>query len=1137
MACEQVLVRLHTRLNMLAAKDSTPVTSGERETTTTEIEKSSTTSMPQPSGLGELATTAAASAGRGQGAVQRVQVGSAPGADKSEMSRERANQKLSPTPATRPMKYALEIWVELEVSPGVYGTPEDDSYGTDFVVETLNQAYPGCTGLYLDVAGHMVAFYGKKSHPKAGLLQEQGIQASQAIATIPTWMGYPATWRARCVSVTEASKIVTACKRLERENWRRARWELQHRFPTMRLGSALSAVAKPFQPQAALSSTLVASPPQGPVDPAGPRESSPATAAIGTPAHRGSPVSYHASDEGETSPDTSILDSTSRRRHARRGNRSRYSSSDSDDSHASALRRKKKDGFSNKIQIPEFGGKKGHPQDVASVFRQWARCITYYRDYYEDSYLMPLMVSSLTGDASDVFDWTQSLTPGDPQDLSTLLQMLREHYCGSFTFCEQRNMVQNLRQGAQEDATDFMIRVGTSVSNLDKDWRGQLSQAELESLQYEVSLNGVRQEIRHILDSEIARRGPLTPHQMYEAVKKYEMYVARNKRLEGQGSSPSTGQQKTAGQTSNYKPHFHKTTAFAAKVEESEAQVESPSARSSRASNKPLQVKGTPYLNPDPFCRFIGPKNWGEALIDDKLMTCLLDKGSQLNFVTPTYAHERGMDILSLDTLAQEIGGQLPPIAIMGGGMIKPEGFVIMNVQVPCVRGYNEDQIAIVLEDPEMKDCPVVLGTPTLFRVMEVIKESEISKLAVPWASSRLSWLMRGVHAKMSRLQVKDVANKPIAPLSVDEVVRVTSKCMVPPFGHKVIHSHVGLVLQGYKMNVMTHGLEKRSPLLPLGLEVQSAYATLAMGSSRVPVVLRNNTKDWLEIKKGTPIARMVAANLVPRVINAVSAKGPHPVSTLTEAERQDLLLDKLDLSGLDTWPTEQAEKARGLLKEYHNIFFLEQQDMGHTKAAEHKIVLKDPDTPPFKERFRRIPPPQLDKVREHLKLMLDAGVIRPSNSPWCNAVVLVRKKDGSLHFCIDFRKLNSLTVKDSHPLPRICETLASLAGAAHYSMFDMNTGFWQVPMSPESKQYTAFTLGSMGLYECESMPFGLCNAPPTFQRLMQNCLGELNLTYCLIYLDDVIVFSHTKEEHLERMRVIFDRLWEHGLKLKLQTA
>ena len=206
---------------------------------------------------------------------------------------------------------------------------------------------------------------------------------------------------------------------------------------------------------------------------------------------------------------------------------------------------------------------------------------------------------------------------------------------------------------------------------------------------------------------------------------------------------------------------------------------------------------------------------------------------------------------------------------------------------------------------------------------------------------------------------------------------------------------------------------------------------------------------------------------------------------------------------------------------------------MGHTNVTKHKIVLKDPDTPPFKEWYCRIPPPQVDEVREHLKLMLDAGVVQPSNSPWCNAIVLVRKKDGSLHFCIDFRRLNALTVKDSHHLPRICETLESLAGATHYSTFDLNSGFWQVPMDEESKQYTAFTLGSMGLYECESMPFGLCNTPPTFQRLMQNCLGKLNLTYCLIYLNDVIVFSEMPEEHLQRMRVVFNRLREHSLRLK----
>ena len=120
----------------------------------------------------------------------------------------------------------------------------------------------------------------------------------------------------------------------------------------------------------------------------------------------------------------------------------------------------------------------------------------------------------------------------------------------------------------------------------------------------------------------------------------------------------------------------------------------------------------------------------------------------------------------------------------------------------------------------------------------------------------------------------------------------------------------------------------------------------------------------------------MVAANQVPHVIDTISTERPKEQPTLMEAEQQVLLLDKLDLSGLEAWPTEQAEKACSLLWEYHDIFSLEKHDMGHTNATKHKIVLKDPDTPTFKEHFHRILPPQLDEVREHLKLMLDAGVV-----------------------------------------------------------------------------------------------------------------------------------------------------------------
>ena len=206
---------------------------------------------------------------------------------------------------------------------------------------------------------------------------------------------------------------------------------------------------------------------------------------------------------------------------------------------------------------------------------------------------------------------------------------------------------------------------------------------------------------------------------------------------------------------------------------------------------------------------------------------------------------------------------------------------------------------------------------------------------------------MRDIQAKLGQVVVNDVANKPISPLNVDQVVRVTSKCTIPPFGHKAIHGKVNLILHGYKMNVMTHGLEKRSPSIPLGIDVQTVYATLADGSNRVTVVLRNNTRDWLEIKKGMPIAWMVATNEVPKVTNLLSTEETKEQPTLTQVERQDLLLEKLDLSGLEAWSEDQAGKARSLLKEYHDIFLLEKRDMGHTNVTKHKTVqgafLQDP--------------------------------------------------------------------------------------------------------------------------------------------------------------------------------------------------
>ena len=139
--------------------------------------------------------------------------------------------------------------------------------------------------------------------------------------------------------------------------------------------------------------------------------------------------------------------------------------------------------------------------------------------------------------------------------------------------------------------------------------------------------------------------------------------------------------------------------------------------------------------------------------------------------------------------------------------------------------------------------------------------------------------------------------------------------------------------------------------------------------------------------------------------------------------------------------------------------------------------------------------------------------------------MVLVRKKDGALHFCVNFRCLSEQTKKDSYPLPHIQKALESMVGSAHFSSMDFKSGFWQIKMAPELQQYATFTVGNLGFYEFTCMPFGLCNAPVTFQHLMQNTLGKLNLMYCMIYLDDVIVFGRTEEEHLKHLRNVFEVL------------
>ena len=319
-------------------------------------------------------------------------------------------------------------------------------------------------------------------------------------------------------------------------------------------------------------------------------------------------------------------------------------------------------------------------------------------------------------------------------------------------------------------------------------------------------------------------------------------------------------------------------------------------------------------------------------------------------------------------------------------------------------------------------------------------------------------------------------------PLSLDEKVLLKTKCTIPGFESIVVCSRTHrTMMMGYRLNVMTQApyLEDRANLL-VGFYMIPTYLELWDGRRSMAIVLCNLTGKPVHLQAGRVIARVLAANIIlegkptPELTKKLDEQDPESApKKLSIEERQKLLMELLRQEGgldqLADWTPELAQKFERLLMEYHDIFSLDKNEIGCTDAAEHMIKLLDEE--PFKEKFRWIAPPLLDEVQEHLQYMLDGGAIRPSQSAWCNAVVLVWKKDGGLRFCIDFRRLNARTKKDSYPFPRMQEMMESMVGAQFFSTMDLKSGFWQVKMSEKSRQYTAFTVGSMGIFEFLRMP------------------------------------------------------------------
>ena len=231
--------------------------------------------------------------------------------------------------------------------------------------------------------------------------------------------------------------------------------------------------------------------------------------------------------------------------------------------------------------------------------------------------------------------------------------------------------------------------------------------------------------------------------------------------------------------------------------------------------------------------------------------------------------------------------------------------------------------------------------------------------------------------------------------------------------------------------------------------------------------------------------------------------------------------------------PLTRKQQARliDIIYSHMEVFSLFDGDLGFCDVLKHSIPTTT-DKPVYLPH-RQIPVQLQSEVRKCLDNWLKQGIIRPSKSPYASQVVIVRKKTGEIRLCVDFRKLNAISIRDSFPLPRVEEALQAVQAAVWFSSFDLAQGYLQMAMEEEDIEKTAFRAGSSGLYEFTRMPFGLTNAGASFCRLMEMCIGDQQYVTLLFYLDDICIFVETADQMLDRIEFVFSHLKEFNLKIK----
>ena len=505
------------------------------------------------------------------------------------------------------------------------------------------------------------------------------------------------------------------------------------------------------------------------------------------------------------------------------------------------------------------------------------------------------------------------------------------------------------------------------------------------------------------------------------------------------------------------------------------------------------------------YTRIIGSSNESEIVVEGLRTTGLVDTGSMITTISQEFYEmlDPKPELRSLEDFDLDI-------RVASGEKLPYSGYVEIDITVPCLTDKVFTIPSLVVGATSYnKKVPIVVGT-------NVIRQARL-------------------HTK-DEDEIPDVWNDAFASIHVSSVgvVKTTKPITIEPFDTIVV---TGFVRQNRNCgSVVTETSEKgyssRISVCPRVVKLNEKTV-----SSRVPVKLFNMSAKTVKIPEKSIICELHEVDVL-RTVPANDLNNDLPSTSKIHVHQQtasntDKSKAKSETFNLDNTnlTKDQKDQAQEFLKKWSHIFSKNVCDLGSCNLAKHRIKL-DTDEP-FKEPHRRIPPAIFQEVREHLQEMLDAGAIRRSQSPYSSNVVIVRKKDGSIRFCVDYRKLNKKTVKDAYALPRVDDTLHLLAGSQYFSKLDLRSGYWQIEIEEEDTQKTAFTVGTLGFYEFTRMPFGLCNAPATFQRVMERCMGELNLRDCLIYLDDVVIFSKTFEEHLQRLDAVFTKLETHDLKLK----